>query len=132
MGIEVNLPKAATGEEMNTENKSIALILKKDGRLFLNGERTTKEKIAEASKALAKEKNAQAMIAADNGTPHGEVVKLIDLIRINGLTSFAINIDPDNDPIVDEDVTDEEVDKTLQKEGLNRGDSESRTVNSSP
>ena len=32
--IEVNLPKAATGEEMNTENKSIALILKKDGRLF--------------------------------------------------------------------------------------------------
>merc|ERR1711991_391772 len=118
--IEVNLPKAATGEEMNTENKSIALILKKDGRLFLNGERTTKEKIA------------QAMIAADNGTPHGEVVKLIDLIRINGLTSFAINIDPDNDPIVDEDVTDEEVDKTLQKEGLNRGDSESKTVNSSP
>ena len=102
--IEVNLPKAATGEEVNSEQKSIALILKKDGRLFLNGELSTKEKVGEASKLLSKEKNAQAMIAADRGVPHGEVVKLIDLIRVNGLTSFAINIDPDNDPIVDEDV----------------------------
>lgn len=101
--IEVNLPKAATGEEVNNEQKSIALILKKDGRLFLNGELSNEEKVGEASKVLAKEKNAQAMIAADRGVPHGEVVKLIDLIRVNGLTSFAINIDPDNDPMVDED-----------------------------
>ena len=50
--------------------------------------------------------NAQAMIAADRGVPHGEVVKLIDLVRVNGLTSFAINIDPDDDPIVDEDAAD--------------------------
>jgi biopolymer transport protein ExbD len=102
--IEVNLPKAATGEEVNTDNKSLALILKKDGRIFLNGKVSTQEEIAKASRDLAKEKNAQAMIAADRGTPHGEVVKMIDLIRVNGLTSFAINIDPDNDPIVDEDV----------------------------
>ena len=102
--IEVNLPKAATGEELNSEQKSIALILKKDGRLFLNGDLSTKEKVGEASKLLSKEKNAQAMIAADRGVPHGEVVKLIDLIRVNGLTSFAINIDPDNDPVVDEDL----------------------------
>ena len=106
--IEVNLPKAATGEELNQENKSIALILKKDGRLFLNGKRATKEEVKSASQALSKNKDAQALIAADRGTPHGEVVKLIDLIRQNGLTSFAINIDPDNDPVVDEDVDEED------------------------
>jgi biopolymer transport protein ExbD len=103
--IEVNLPKAATGEELNQENKSIALILKKDGRLFLNGKLATREEIKKASAALSKEKDAQALIAADRGTSHGEVVKLIDLIRQSGLTSFAINIDPDSDPIVDEDVS---------------------------
>jgi len=102
--IEVNLPKAATGEELNQDNKSIALILKKDGRLFLNGKKSSNEEVKLASQALSKNKDAQALIAADRGTPHGEVVKLIDLIRQNGLTSFAINIDPDNDPIVDEDV----------------------------
>ena len=36
---------------------------------------------------------------------------MIDLIRVNGLTSVAINIDPDNDPIVDEDVQDEASDQ---------------------
>ena len=123
--IEVNLPKAATGEEVNTENKSIALILKKDGRLFLNGELTTREKIAEASRGLAKEKNAQAMIAADRGTPHGEVVKMIDLIRVNGLTSFAINIDPDNDPIVDEDIKDEASDQA-NTDGSTNSEQESK------
>lgn len=102
--IEVNLPKAATGEELNQENKSIALIIKKDGRLFLNGKLATRDEIKEASAKLSKEKDAQALIAADRGTSHGEVVKLIDLIRQSGLTSFAINIDPDNDPIVNEDV----------------------------
>ena len=123
--IEVNLPKAATGEEVNTENKSIALILKKDGRIFLNGELTTREKIAEASRGLAKEKNAQAMIAADRGTPHGEVVKMIDLIRVNGLTSFAINIDPDNDPIVDEDIQDETSDQA-NTDGSTNSEQESK------
>lgn len=120
--IEVNLPKAATGEEVSTENKSIALILKRDGRLFLNGTLASKDDVAKASQAIAKEKNAQALIAADRGTPHGEVIKLIDLVRVNGLTSFAINIDPDNDPIVDEDVSetssaDDTADQTAQPQG---------------
>ena len=120
--IEVNLPKAATGEEVSTENKSIALILKRDGRLFLNGTLASKDDVAKASQAIAKEKNAQALIAADRGTPHGEVIKLIDLVRVNGLTSFAINIDPDNDPIVDEDVSEESsaddtADQTAQPQG---------------
>jgi biopolymer transport protein TolR len=102
--IEVNLPKAATGEEVNKENKTIALILKEDGRLFLDGKLSNEEEVAARSKALSKEREAQAMIAADRGTSHGAVVRLIDLIRGNGLTSFAINIDPENDPIVDEEV----------------------------
>ena len=63
-------------------------------------------------------KNAQAMIAADRGTPHGEVVKMIDLIRINGLTSFAINIDPDNDPVVDDDLAEQD-DEEKQSNPLN-------------
>ena len=114
--IEVNLPKAATGEEVNPQNKSIALIIKKDGRLFLNGKLTTREEIIAKSKEFAKERNAQAMIAADRATPHGEVIKIIDLIRLNGLTQFAINIDPDNDPIVD-DISPEERDENTEAQG---------------
>ena len=100
--IEVNLPKAATGEETK-DNNSIALVLKKDGRLFLNGEKTTKALIAKkAAEVAKKDAKAVAMIAADRGAAHGEVVRLIDLVRSNGLLQFAINIDPDADPIVDQ------------------------------
>jgi biopolymer transport protein ExbD len=83
--IEVKLPKAATGEETDTKNQSIALILKADGSLFLDGKATTMEEIAQRSKALASVENAQALIAADRATSHGEVIKLIDWIRANGL-----------------------------------------------
>ena len=100
--IEVELPKAATGEEVL--NSTIALIIKADGRLFLDNEPTTKEAIqarCEALVAAAREKAArgerdepQAMIAADQGTSHGAVVEMIDWVRQHGVTSFAINIDP--------------------------------------
>ena len=82
--IEVNLPKAATGEETK-DNNSIALVLKKDGRLFLNGEKTTKALIAKkAAEVAKKDAKAVAMIAADRGAAHGEVIRLIDLVRSNG------------------------------------------------
>lgn len=100
--IEVNLPQAATGEEVNNEVKSVALIIKSDGNLYMNGEKTTREKIAESARSLSKFENAQALIAADRATSHGAVIEMIDLIRAEGLVSFAINIDPENDPVVGE------------------------------
>lgn len=105
--IEIKLPKAATGEETNTKNKSIALIIKADGSLYMDGKATTSSAIAERSKALAGEANAQALIAADRATSHGEVIKIIDLVRANGLMQFSINIDPENDPVVDENIADQ-------------------------
>ena len=100
--IEVNLPKAATGEELNQDNNAIALILKKDGRLFLNGKLSTQDEIAKASREISKKKDAQAIVAADRGASHGDVIRLIDLVRSNGLLQFSINIDPDADPVIDE------------------------------
>jgi biopolymer transport protein ExbD len=100
--IEVNLPQAATGEEVNNEVKSVALIIKADGKLYMNGEEASREQISEKAKELSKFENAQALIAADRASSHGAVIELIDLIRAQGLVSFAINIDPENDPVVGE------------------------------
>ena len=36
----------------------------------------------------------QAIIAADKVVPHGQVVKLIDLVKRAGVRRFAINVDP--------------------------------------
>lgn len=94
--IEVDLPKAATGGE--TLDTTLSLVVDAQGALFLNGEPTTEAAIAERCQAAAKaDENAQAIIAADKATPHGKVVRLIDLIRQNGVLKFAINIDPEEE-----------------------------------
>ena len=91
--IEVDLPKAASaGETLDT---TLAIVIDRDGRLYLNGRPTPADVIAQAcAQAAAKDPNAQAIIAADQNVKHGDVITVIDLVRTNGLTRFAINVKP--------------------------------------
>lgn len=90
-GIEVELPSAATGESPANESL-LAVVINKQGELFLNGKPTTadgiKQFIAGAGKAP---KDLEAFIAADKGTSHGLVVEVIDFLRVQGVERFAIN-----------------------------------------
>ena len=89
--IEVELPKAAkTTESVET---TLSIILDRYGSLYLNGKPSNEAMIAQACQAAAAvNPNAQAIIAADNEVRHGNVVRLIDIVRTNGLTRFAINV----------------------------------------
>ena len=91
--IEVNLPKAATGGD--TLDTTLSIVIDEAGALYLNGESTTEATIAARCKTVSRvDENAQAIIAADKQTPHGKVVRIIDLVRRSGVLKFAINIDP--------------------------------------
>jgi biopolymer transport protein TolR len=89
--IEVELPKAASaGETLDT---TLAIVIDREGRLYLNGRPSPDDIIAQAcSEASTKDPNAQAIIAADQNVKHGDVIRVIDLIRNSGLTRFAINV----------------------------------------
>ncbi|MEO1271503.1 MAG: biopolymer transporter ExbD [Myxococcota bacterium] len=91
--IEVELPKAASGGQ--SVNTTINLVLTKQGQLLLNGEeKGSREEVSQFIKAEAtKDPKIQAVIAADKGVPYGEVMKVIDLVKLNGVTSFALNIE---------------------------------------
>lgn len=90
--INVNLPKAASGEESVPSQMNLTLTAK--GDLLLNGQPATKEQVAEfAQKAIAEKPETQAIIAADKDVPHGDVVSIIDTIKGAGVTKFAITID---------------------------------------
>jgi biopolymer transport protein ExbD len=90
--IKVELPKAATGEE--TQKSTIALTLRKDGSLYY-GEDLVQED--EAKKRIDAEyqrnKDVQAIIAADRGVDYGRVMHLIDVVKSMGVSKFALNID---------------------------------------
>jgi len=90
--IKVALPKAYTGE--NTPVSSIAIVMSKDSKLFLNGKPTTEEALkAVIPEALRKDPKLQAIIGADKDVRHGEVIHIIDLVRSLGVTRFAINVE---------------------------------------
>ena len=92
--INVNLPKADTGEAIVAKN--LVFIIDRDSNLFLNGQPV---KLSELSQKIALEQAKdlpgplQALIAADKDTPHGVVIGLIDTVRRNGVTNFAINVE---------------------------------------
>lgn len=90
--IEVNLPKAATGE--SKPSTTLVFQVTADGTFAMNGEVTTLEKIGAAAKLeKSKDKEVRAIIAADKAVPYEKVVDLIDTIKLNGVDKFALNID---------------------------------------
>lgn len=90
--INVNLPKASTGEQ--TQPGKLNISITADGRLNLNGTFTDENAITnKAKEELAKNPEVQAVISADKDVAHGKVVSILDLIKAVGVKKFAISID---------------------------------------
>jgi biopolymer transport protein ExbD len=90
--IKVELPKAATGDE--TQKSTISLTLRKDGKLYFGEEEVDEPEAKKRIDAEAqRNKDVQAIIAADRGVEYGRVMHLIDLVKSLGVSKFALNID---------------------------------------
>lgn len=91
--IKVDLPKAATGDATPTSN--LALVLDKSGTIYLNGRPASEDEIkAFIRSEMAADKQVQAIISADKSASHGSVIHLIDIVKTEGVTKFAINVEP--------------------------------------
>ena len=95
--IKVELPKAATGDE--TLKSTLALTLQREPAggysIYANGEKTDEPGVKKLiPDMLGKNKDLQAIIAADRIVSHGDVVHVIDMVKRAGVHRFAINVDP--------------------------------------
>ncbi len=91
--IPVDLPKGATGE---TTSITLAITVDREGRTFLDGHAVAKDTLrTRIRQAHARDRETRAVIAADGSTRHREVVGVIDLLRQEGVSRFAINVQPD-------------------------------------
>jgi biopolymer transport protein ExbD len=90
--IQVDLPRAASGGE--TVGPTLAFVLDREGKLFLDGAPATLEDARGAVRAaLARSSEARALISADRAVSHGRVIEVIDLVKREGLTRFAIDVE---------------------------------------
>lgn len=95
--LNVDLPKAASGGQ--AVESTLNVVITKEGDILLDGAGVTKAELAEV---VRRERSGapklQAVIAADKGVPYGRVVHVIDVVKSNGVTSFALNIERTSEP----------------------------------
>ncbi|OYZ23794.1 MAG: biopolymer transporter ExbD [Bdellovibrio sp. 28-41-41] len=90
--INVNLPKAASGDQ--TQSGQLNISITTDGKLNLNGAFASEEAIGQKAKELFDANpEVQAVISADKDVAHGRVVGVMDIVKTAGVKKFAISID---------------------------------------
>ncbi len=89
--LEVDLPKAASGGA--AVESTLNIIVEKDGSLKIDGAPITKEALeARVKREVAANPKIQAVIAGDRAVQYESVVNAIDVVKSNGVKSFALNI----------------------------------------
>jgi biopolymer transport protein ExbD len=90
--IEVDLPRAQSAGE--AVGSVLAVVLTKEGDVYLDGVKADERQLAaRVREAVARDKEARAIISADRLALHGAVVRVIDVVKGAGVTRFAIHIE---------------------------------------
>jgi biopolymer transport protein TolR len=90
--IDVDLPRAANAGEGT--GATLAVVLTRDGDLYLDGVKRSEEELrAQVRQAVAGDPDARAVISADERALHGAVIHLIDVVKGEGVTRFAIHVE---------------------------------------
>jgi biopolymer transport protein ExbD len=90
--LKVELPKTASSDD--TVQKTYVVTITKDGKYFFNDQPVAKDALqSELRAAHAASKDLSLVITADQNAFHGQVVGVIDLAKVEGITKFAINVE---------------------------------------
>ena len=93
--LKVELPKAASTDEAVASLAQVTVA--KGGALYFNQEPIDeKGLIARFKQAAAQNPEINLIVSGDRSATHGDVVHVIDLAKIEGITHFAINVEATN------------------------------------
>lgn len=91
--LKVNLPKTLTSD-ITTKASTVGVAITKEGQVVLNGRLLSEEGLQEEFKRIAgSAPETNFLISADTDSKHGDVVRLIDLLKRNGLNRFALQVE---------------------------------------
>ncbi len=99
--IKVRLPQAKSGEDASKPNP-LTFVINKEGNLFWNDQKmdwdalparlTSFLRLGYNSGAPGGDKLG-ATVTADKATPHGTVVRLMDVLRQSGIVKFSLTVE---------------------------------------
>ena len=93
--LKVELPKSQSTDE---QTASIAAVtVAKGGAMFFNQEPVDEPALVAKLRAAQKgNPEISLIVSADRAAMHGDVVHVIDLAKVEGITKFAINVERSN------------------------------------
>jgi biopolymer transport protein ExbD len=95
--MEVDLPRAANGGE--TVQGLLNVVLDRGGTLYVDGEVMDEARLAtRVAAAVQQDPETRAIISADQALPYGRVMHLLDVVKGQGISRFALNIEKDARP----------------------------------
>lgn len=92
-GIAVDSPRTASGAEVKS---TLQVTIDRERQLYVNGDPYDDVARAQARVESMRQDNPElkAIITADSSVPHGDVMRVIDFIKLAGVTKFALTSDP--------------------------------------
>lgn len=91
--LKVNLPKTLTSD-ITTKAASIGIAITKEGQVVLAGKVMSDETLKEEFKRFSDvAPDTTFLISADVDSRHGDVVRVIDLLKRNNLNRFALQVE---------------------------------------
>lgn len=90
-GIDVNLPKAK-GKDLHQEER-ITLIIKRDGRIYMNDSPVTISEMKRSLEAISK-LNPNVFLKADKDVPYGLVVEVMGEVKDSGIERLGMVTEP--------------------------------------
>jgi len=95
--IKMALPKAVSAEATPASPVVLSLTRIESGagyKLFGNGRETDEAGVRNlVAELVRKDPELQAVIAADRGVAYGDVMHIVDVVRVLGVSRFALNTD---------------------------------------
>ncbi|RMH43266.1 MAG: biopolymer transporter ExbD [Deltaproteobacteria bacterium] len=95
-GIDVESPKTVSGAEIKG---TIEVTIQPGPKWFVNGEPAPDKAAIERAirAALAGDADLRPIITADRRVPHGDVMEIVDLIKLAGVKRFAMTTEVKRD-----------------------------------
>jgi len=91
--IPMDLPNANTGDE--SPPRTLTVSIDEEGQLYIDAEPVSWEELRSSARRFsASENEARAVIAADRRISHGEFIRIVDILRDEGIMRYAINVNP--------------------------------------
>jgi biopolymer transport protein ExbD len=89
--MKVELPKTAS--KADSVPMTLAVSVTKDGEYFVGDQKVDEPAlVARLKEAAARDLTTSLVLSADRAALHGQVVHVVDLAKVEGLTKFAINV----------------------------------------